>query len=166
MVETYSMRLAWDEVPELPNERIVAELHPKARTIVLNRRHRGEFLAADHPVPFALAHQLGHWLYDADHARSLMDHPVFCRSRATSDTARVRELNADGFAMALLVPTTLYRAEISRGRPLRRLTSADLDTRASAVGIPVQALRTRYEQLGLARWLPQERSAGTFERPA
>lgn len=57
--DTYGMRVTWQELAELRYETILAEVRPEARVIVLNKRHREEFVEVVGPHPFALAHQLG-----------------------------------------------------------------------------------------------------------
>jgi Zn-dependent peptidase ImmA (M78 family) len=152
--DTYGMSLAWDDINETRNERILGVLQPKARVIVLNQRHRDLLSEVIGPMRFTLAHELGHWLYDADRDSSLFDHPVFCRTLAATDPRQVREVNANRLAAALLLPSDLVRAEFNRGRPGGPRTNEQLRLLARQWGVSRQTLRWRMEALGLERFLP------------
>jgi Zn-dependent peptidase ImmA (M78 family) len=111
------------------------------------------------PLRFTLAHELGHWLYDADRESTLFDHPVFCRRLAPSDPRHVREVNANKLAAALLLPSDLVRAAVGRSRalvgpPARLPSASQLNALARKWGVSRQALRIRLEELGLGWFLP------------
>lgn len=156
VVASYGMRAIWQDIAELRRERILAEINPKARVIALNQRHSDELLDNGNLPPFRLAHLLGHYLYDADHGSALIDHPVFCRAPATAEANPVRETNADGFAVALLLPTVLVRAQVARG-PRRPQTRLQLQDRAAGWGVSAPVLRARLQELSLDWSLPAER---------
>jgi Zn-dependent peptidase ImmA (M78 family) len=157
--DTYGMQVTWDDVAETRNERILGVLQPKAGLIVLNRRHEDLLSDVVGPLRFTLAHELGHWLYDADTDSALFDHPVFCRRFAPSDPRQVREVNANRLAAVLLLPADLVRAAIGRpgsagARTSRLRSTGDLNALARTWGVSRATLRIRLEELGLGWCLP------------
>lgn len=155
--DTCRLRVVWDGMSETRQERILAEVQPRAGLIVLNQDRRDELSELLGPPPFVLAHQLGHWLYDADRSNGLLDNPVFCRPLAATDRGRVREDNADGFATSLLLPQVQVVAAMTRGRPRKVLTPEELEARATAWGVSPARLRIRLAELGLEWCLPGPR---------
>jgi Zn-dependent peptidase ImmA (M78 family) len=153
--DTYGMRVVWNDVAEMAHERILGVLHPKAGVIVLNRRHRDVLSTVVGPLRFTLAHELGHWLYDADRESELFDHPVFCRRLSAADPRQVREVNANRLAAALLLPSDLVRAAFGRSRA-RVSSAAELNDFARDWGVSRQTLRIRLEGLGLGWCLPPQ----------
>ncbi|HEX3425065.1 MAG TPA: ImmA/IrrE family metallo-endopeptidase [Acidimicrobiales bacterium] len=165
--QTYGLRVLWDDIPETRGERILGMLEPKAGIIALNRRHEDMLSEVVGPQRFTLAHELAHWLYDADRDSQLFDHPVFCRRLADADPRQAREINANRLAAALLMPSGavrqalgLYQATPS-SRSRRTLEPSAMNAMARAWGVSRQAFRIRLEGLGLGWCLPRERgSAG------
>jgi len=144
----FDLRILWDSIDEPPGEHILAMLVPERRTIVLNERHVDDIFETVGPLHFTLAHELGHWLFDAvsPDQGTLFDasgEPVFCRGPRTIDeAASIREGNADRFAASLLMPATLL--------PLNDLVGLDyneLREAAHSYGVSTQALRVRVDQL-------------------
>jgi len=159
--DTYAMLVHWGAVAEAPHERILGVLQPKAGMIVLNERHQDLLSDVVGPRRFTLAHELGHWIYDADRDSTLFDHPVYCRRLADDDPRQVREVNANRLAAALLLPADLVRAAFGRprsgpARPSRVSTVAELNARARTWGVSRQTLRIRLESLGLGWCLPPD----------
>lgn len=147
----FDLAVLRDEIPDPQGVRILGALSPSDRTIVLNTNHQDLFDQVMGPERFTLAHELGHWLYDADDPQQgTLDlgtdvARVFCRSKTghLSDNDSRREINANGFASALLLPKRLIEV-------------ADLDdlltnfrVRAHEWGVSQQALRIRLEALDL-----------------
>jgi hypothetical protein len=151
--DSYRLRVSWDDIPETPGEDLLALLQPKARTIVFNDRHQRALAERAGTYRFTLAHELGHWLYDAeDPAQShLFDHPVFCRRLAAGHPDHIREVNANQLAAALLMPAPLVRAGISR-----RLSTTQFHELARGWGVARPMLRSRLEALELGWCLPDE----------
>ena len=116
--QTYELEILWDDVPEHPDTVILGALAPRDRRIVLNVRHQALFEQYLGPERFTLAHELGHWIYDADDPGQLTldlgEHPTewYCYHRESpglSEILRIRELNANKFAAHLLLPEDLVR---------------------------------------------------------
>lgn len=148
---TYGLSLLWEELPERPDCMILGALVPQDRRIVLNMRHQNLFEGVIGPYQFTLAHELGHWIYDADDPDQLalgLDAPgeQFCYHRANnrlSEDLRIREMNANKFASHLLMPEHLLRAV-----PVDEILS-DFRRTAAKWGVSQQALQIRLDALGL-----------------
>ncbi len=116
--KTYRLEILWEDVPELADTVVLGALAPRDRRIVLNSRHQALFEQYMGPERFTLAHELGHWIYDADDpdqlALDLDEHRPerYCyhrESQGLSEILRIRELNANKFAAHLLLPEDLVR---------------------------------------------------------
>lgn len=151
----YGLSILWSNVEERPGEQILGFLSPIDRRIVLNERHATLFESVIGPERFTLAHELGHWIYDADNPDqgSLFDaadsEVTFCRGLGQSD-ADVREINANKFASRLLLPAALVRSELLA--PFR--TWHALAGRAADWGVSQQTVVLRLNELGLGGFLP------------
>lgn len=150
---TMGLTILYDEINEPPGTKILGALSPSDRLIVLNERHIDLFEEVVGPEKFTLAHELGHWLYDADDPNQLSfdftasTEDVFCYHRdgseRLSDTARIREINANGFASCLLMPKHLIlAANINE-------VLVDFPATAREWGVSKQALGIRLEKLDL-----------------
>jgi Zn-dependent peptidase ImmA (M78 family) len=151
---TFDVRISWDDIAERPGEWILGALHPKSRSIVLNDRHEDLLIDVVGPLNFTLAHELGHWLYDADDPNQEQlfdpDQPVFCRRLQGDDPGQIREINANKFASALLIPAHHVRAAVSGPLP----SVSAFNSLAQSWGVSRRALRIRFETLELDSYLP------------
>ncbi len=149
--QTYALEILWDEIEEPGEELILGALSPRDRRIVLNSRHERTFGQWIGPERFTLAHELAHWVYDADDPAQLtldLDSggQRFCYHRETpglSELNRVRELNANKLAAHLLMPEALVRAE----NVLEVI--GDISGTAEKWQVSRSALRYRLDELGL-----------------
>lgn len=146
---------------EGPGERVLGALDPTSRTIYLNQRHIEFFGTWVGPERFTVAHELGHWRYDAvdpsQQQLPLSDDGgrVFCRhvdDAGIGPAARLREVNANGFASCLLLPSDLVRAEVAA----RFESWSALRERANDWGVSGTTLRIRLEALGLGWAVPNQ----------
>lgn len=147
---TFGIEVLWDDIDEPSDVRILGALIPSQKRIVMNARHEDLFVDVIGPERFTLAHELGHWLYDADDPDQLAlsfeeVSPELCLAprAAESEDTRVRELNANNFASRLLMPEHLVRAA-----DLEEVLSAPRRV-ASEWGVSVQALSYRLDFLRL-----------------
>lgn len=144
----YDLTISWEPIDEQPGEKILGMLTPATKTIVMNDVHADGILGAIGPTNFTLAHELGHWLFDADDPNQgelfdIAGEPVFCRGSDVEDqAARNRERNADRFAAVLLLPGGL----IDVGE-LDFLDSSELGHQAREWGVSRQTLEIRIEEL-------------------
>jgi hypothetical protein len=151
--QTYRLDVLHDEIEEPPGSMILGALSPADRTIVMNSRHEDLFESVVGPERFTYAHELAHWIYDADDPDQLtldLDAPAhaehYCYHRESPGLAedlRIREVNANKFASHLLLPEALVRAA--------DLTALLRDFRGTAHrwGVSQQCLRIRLEGLDL-----------------
>jgi Zn-dependent peptidase ImmA (M78 family) len=145
--ETYGLRIETWAMEDPPGRRLLGALFQNDPAIVINERHARLFERVIGPFEFTVAHELAHWLYDADAGQgALFDtaREILCHDPELldpSDTARIRELNANKFAAALLMPADL----------VRRTDVADLIShhREYAVrwGVSARALEIRLSEL-------------------
>lgn len=148
---TYELSIDWDDIEEPPDHKILGALSPATRTIVMNTRHLPMFERWVGPERFTLAHELAHWIYDADNPdQGVLDlggtDEVFCRRDDTSrldETTRLREQNANALAAHILLPDHLVLAHDLDG------LLADFRGTAHAWGVSQQTLRIKLERLGL-----------------
>ena len=150
---TMELTILYEGIEEPPGTMILGALSPSDRCIVLNERHLDLFEEVIGPEKFTLAHELGHWVYDADDPnQQSLDFTasadnVFCYHRdgteGLAETTRIREINANGFASCLLMPKHLMQAaDIDE-------VLADFRGTARDWGVSQQALRIRLKKLGL-----------------
>jgi Zn-dependent peptidase ImmA (M78 family) len=148
----YRLQILSDEIDEPAGWMILGALAPSERLIVLNTRHQAMFDRWIGPERFTLAHELAHWIYDADDPDQLsFEHDpsatqVFCYQRdavALSDNLRLLEMNANKLAANLLLPESLVR-QIDIEWVL-----GNFRTVAAEWGVSQTTLRIRLETLGL-----------------
>lgn len=146
----YGLDILWEEIAEPPNSMILGALFPLDRRIVMNARHSSLFDRVMGPERFTKAHELAHWIYDADDPNQLSldveETPHICYERESSALTRdldIREVNANKLASHLLLPEELIRAA-----DIDQVVSS-LPEVAAAWGVSQQALRIRLHTLGL-----------------
>ena len=149
--QTYCLEILWVEIPEPPDTVILGALAPRDRRIMLNLRHEALFGRWIGPERFTLAHELGHWIYDADDPSQLtLDFGAqpaeqYCYHRESprlSEVQQIREVNANKFAAHLLLPEDLVRASVDEVR-------RDFPATAERWGVSRTTLRIRLQDLGL-----------------
>ena len=150
---TYGLEVLYDGIDEPPDTVILGALRPAQRRIVLNERHMDMFEGWVGPERFTLAHELAHWVYDADDPNQLTfdltsTGPVeqFCYHRESprlADHLRIREINANKLASHLLLPDHLIRQV-----PVDDIL-ANFRRMAAEWGVSQQTLRIRLGTMGL-----------------
>lgn len=145
--ETFGLRIATRALEDPPGKRLLGALFQDDLSIVINERHGRLFERAIGPFEFTLAHELGHWLYDADAGQgALFDatEAILCQDPEliqALDSTGVREVNANKFAAAVLMPAGLVRA----------VDAADLVSHhreyAARWGVSARALEIRLSEL-------------------
>lgn len=152
--QTYGLEILWEDIPEIPGTLILGALAPRDRRIVLNTRHESLFERYMGPERFTLAHELAHWIYDADDPDQITwdvyEKPaeIYCYYRESpglSETIRIREMNATKLAAQLLLPEDLVRrADITE-------VLKDFAGTAKRWQVSRTTLRIRLQELGLVR---------------
>ena len=152
--QTYGLEILWEQVKEPPRTVILGALAPRERRIILNSRHEALFEQYVGPERFTLAHELAHWIYDADDPDQLTlgieEQPEerYCYHRDSpglSEILRVREVNANKLAAHLLLPEDLVR------RASIPDVLGDLNGTAKRWQVSTTMLRIRLQALGLIR---------------
>lgn len=152
--QTYGLEILWEDIQDDPDTIILGALAPRHRRIVLNTRHQALFEQYIGPERFTLAHELGHWLYDADDPDQLTldlgedSQERYCYHRASSglpEILRIRELNANKLAAHLLLPEELVR-RANVGEVLK-----DLPGTARLWQVSRTTLRIRLQEMGILR---------------
>ena len=150
--QTYKLDILWEEIQEPPSTVILGGLAPSERRIVLNLRHESMFEQWLGPERFTLAHELAHWVYDADNPDQLaLDlggqvEELYCYSRESpglSEDLKIREVNANKLAAHLLLPGDLVRRTNSEE------VLKDLPGTARHWQVSRRTLEIRLEELGL-----------------
>ena len=150
--QTYRLEILWDEVDEPLGAIVLGKLEPHHRRISLNTRHESLFEQYIGPERFTLAHELAHWIYDADSPDQLafdlgvQPETQYCYYRESpglSEVYRIREMNANKLAAHLLLPEDLVR-NVSINQIL-----GDFSGTAEAWQVSRTTLRIRLQELGL-----------------
>ena len=150
--QTYRLQILWEEIAEPHGTIILGALVPRRRMILLNLRREGFFEQWIGPERFTLAHELAHWVYDADNPDQLtldlggQRAEQYCYRRDSpglSDDLRLREVNANKLADHLLMPEELVRAASIDN------VLSDLRGTAERWQVSRTALEIRLEELGL-----------------
>lgn len=146
---TYGLSIEWADIDEPPGQSILGALAPSTCTIVMNERHLPRFERWVGPERFTLAHELAHWIYDAENPEQgslAFDDggEIFCRAGDAADldrTTRLREQNANALAAHILLPDHLVLAH-DLGDVLD-----DVRRTARDWGVSQQTLRIKLERL-------------------
>lgn len=149
---TYGLGIVWDEIPAISGVVILGALAPQDRQIVLNLRYESLFDRYLGPERFTLAHELAHWIYDADDPDQLAfdfaekPEEVYCHppdSPELTETQRIREVNANKLAAHLLLPEDLVHREVAAG------ALSDFSGTAARWKVSQTMLEIRLQELGL-----------------
>ena len=150
--QTYGLEILWAEVPEPPKAIILGALAPREKRILLNSRHESMFERWMGPERFTLAHELAHWIYDADDPNQLaLDlggeaDEQYCYHRESpglSNHLQIREVNANKLAAHVLLPEELVRRAIPEAGQL------ELRDVAAKWQVSRTMLQIRLRELGL-----------------
>ena len=160
--QTYNLQILWEDLPEPPDTMILGALAPRDRRIVLNARHEALFEQFIGPYRFTLAHELAHWIYDADDPNQLAldlglpPREQYCYHRESpwlSEIDRIREVNANKLAAHLLLPEDQVRsAQIDK-------VLRDIPGTARRWEVSRTTLQIRLQELGLI----QEKTAAQLD---
>lgn len=150
--KTFNLKIEWDVLEEPRGIKILGAIHPSEKRILLNEKHIDMFDRWVGPERFTLAHELAHWVYDADDPNQLaldLEQPArqeFCYHRESQrlpDDARIREINANKLAAHLLLPEDLLR------RVNIHAVLSDFKGTAAYWGVSRTTLRIRLDDIGL-----------------
>lgn len=114
LADDLGLGVVWEEVPDDGGGRILGQLIPEKRLIVLNERHLTALEEKDGRLRrYTIGHEIGHWELHADAVRSgtlslLRDGRTWCRDGSTDQVERQAEM----FSAALLIPAELLRVAL------------------------------------------------------
>jgi Zn-dependent peptidase ImmA (M78 family) len=162
LLDDLGLGLVWDEVADDHGGRVLGQLIPEERLVVLNERHRDLLEDKEGQLRrYTVGHEIGHWEFHADAARSgtlsLFDgERIWCRDRSRDPAERQAEM----FSAALLVSRDHLLAALPpppwRGwRPVYRLADAFL--------VNVTPMTIRLEKLG---WMHRDEHGEPVSGPA
>lgn len=142
------LTIDWAELDDTPHARVLGALFPETRTIVLNIRHQDHYERWVGPYEFTLAHELGHWLYDAVPPSQLQlvasdGATVFCRGPSSPD--------AIGRSTPTVSPPASCSLERSSGRRCGHRSSRLTISLSSPAGGACPDVRSRSGS-GSCRW--------------
>ena len=152
--QTYRLEILWEDLEEPSGLMILGKLRPHCRRILLNTRHEALFEKYIGPERFTLAHELAHWIYDADNPDQLAfdldvqledQNCYHLESAGLSEDFRIREINANKLAAHLLLPEDLVRS-VSLYEILE-----DFSGTAAAWQVSRTTLCIRLQELGLIK---------------
>lgn len=152
----YNLSILCEAIDEPPGQVILGALSPPVRIIRLNERHLDDiFDAYIGPENFTLAHELGHWIYDADspdQGQLFESEMVFCyrSDEGVANSWDIREINANKFAACLVLPEHLMRAAIKE--PFKSWNA--LSSLATTWCVSKTTLKIRLETLNMEWALP------------
>lgn len=117
VIDLLGLQLLWEEVDDDVGGRVLGQLVPAQKLVVLNERHLGLLEEKGGRLRrYTVGHEIGHWELHADDVRSgtlslFSNDRLWCRD----GSAHPAERQAEMFAAALLMP----RAELLDGLPPR-----------------------------------------------
>lgn len=147
LLDSLELGLSWESVDDEEDARVLGQLIPAERVVVLNQRHLGLLEAKRGRLRrYTIGHEVGHWSLHADDIRSgslsLFDgERIWCRDGSSDPVERQAEM----FSAALLMPREELRPALPkspwRGWPwVYRLADAFL--------VNVTPMVIRLEKLG------------------
>ena len=106
LLDRLELSLLWNELPA----DVLGALKATESLVILNQARLAHFDATPGLRRFTLAHEIGHWLFHAEDARSgtlpmLEGGRTWCREDADDKPRPPSEIQADLFASYLLMPT-------------------------------------------------------------
>ena len=113
LLDSLSIELLWESIPDDGNDRILGQLDPGKRTVVLNERYLNALEAEGRRMlRYTVGHEIGHWILHSEAAQSgtlslLEDGRIWCRSGSASSVERQAEM----FSARLLMPRDRLKLE-------------------------------------------------------
>jgi Zn-dependent peptidase ImmA (M78 family) len=146
LLDHLGLSLLWEAVGD-DRGRILGQLIPERRIVILNERHLGAFEAKDGRLRrYTIGHEVGHWDLHAEAARSgalslLPGGRTWCRGRSPDPAERQAEL----YSAALLMPHEHLRVALPK-RPWHGWRT--VSRLADLFVVNVTPMKIRLERLG------------------
>jgi hypothetical protein len=116
LVDRLGLGLLWEAVPDPDDGRVLGMLDPSNARVILNELHFDDFEENPGLCRYTLGHEIGHWLFHADAARSgtlslFEGGRIWCRNGSKDPAERQAEM----FSARLLMPRDLLREALPNG---------------------------------------------------
>ncbi len=164
LVDALGLGLVWEPVEDDGRGRILGQLVPDERLVILNERHLAELEAKDGRLRrYTLGHEVGHWILHATAARRggvrlFAGDRTWCRDGSPDPVER----QAERFAAMLLMPSELIRATA----PSAPWTGwATVYSLAGTFVVNATPMAIRLEELGLMHRVDGEPVSGVERVP-
>lgn len=113
LLDRLGLCLLWDDLEEAEGQVTLGALRPSTAQVIVNEQHSALFEANPGLLRFTLAHEAGHWVLHCAAARSgtgsiFEADRTWCRDGSFDPI----ELQAEGFASYLLMPTDRLRPSL------------------------------------------------------
>jgi hypothetical protein len=147
LLDDLDLGLTWEPVEDDGGSRVLGQLIPQEKVVVLNERHLGRLEAKDGRLRrYTVGHEIGHWVLHAEDVRSgtlsLFDGKrIWCRD-GSPDAA---ERQAEMFSAALLMPRDRLLAVLP---PCPWIGWAPVYRLADSFVVNVTPMAIRLEKLG------------------
>lgn len=110
LADDLGLGLLWDSVPDTEAGAVLGMLEPNDRRIILNELHLAELEANPGLRRYTIGHELGHWLFHAEAARTgalslFHDGRIWCRTGSRDPVERQAEM----FSARLLMPRDVLK---------------------------------------------------------
>jgi Zn-dependent peptidase ImmA (M78 family) len=146
LVDRLGLSLLWEAVPDAEGGSVLGMLDPNNARIILNELHLEDFEANPGLHRYTVGHEIGHWLFHVDAARSgtlslFEGGRIWCRD-GSKDAA---ERQAEMFSARLLMPRDVLKEALPsgdwRGWPAVYALAETFVVSATAMMIRLEELR-------------------------
>ena len=148
----YGLEIEWDNLDHLaPGEAVLAAIVPQRKLIYMNETQKALFEEKMGTMNFSKAHELGHWILhvteNQEYEQLTFDESeiFYCRSSSRAP----REIQADMFAAAILMPKEIVCGAINELKGKGAITFPDLYKLRDDFEVSISALTKRIKELNL-----------------
>ena len=150
--DVLDLNILWEDIPEPPDQSILAELDSSSKTVTFNESRRALITETAGLYYTILAHEAGHWEVHVDNGllaqRPLpnFERDVSCLYRSSGPGQDLREVQAHRFMGFLLMPSHVLLEAV---REVDLLSWPMLYELRDRFQVTITALKVRLERLGL-----------------
>ena len=150
--DVLDLNILWEDIPEAPDQSILAELDSSSKTVTFNESRRALITETAGLYYTILAHEAGHWEVHVDHGLLAqlplpnLEPDFSCLYRRSGPGQDLREVQAHRFMGFLLMPSHVLMEAVRDVGPLSWSGLYELRDRFQ---VTITALKIRLERLGL-----------------